>query len=308
MAHTKLYWLHALTPLHVGAGFGLGFIDLPITREKITNWPIVPGSAIKGVIADHYNASDSARTQGSLLAAAFGRGGEENANSGSLVFSDARIVCLAVPSLRGTFAWVTSPLTLRRLRRDMQAAGIAPLPPEPWEVGEDEAHIPQPLGTPPAGSALSTRERKVFLCELDLNARERREASAWAETLAKAVFPGDAAWHSEFVKRFAVVSGDTFGFLSETGTEVTARVRIDAENKTVKKGQLWYEEYLPAESILAGLAWCDKVYASPGTGEDALLATYCASLPALQMGGKATTGKGRVRFVTAAQQAAGGAR
>ncbi|HUE00057.1 MAG TPA: type III-B CRISPR module RAMP protein Cmr4 [Bryobacteraceae bacterium] len=307
MAHTKLYWLHALTPLHVGAGFGLGFIDLPIMREKITNWPIVPGSAIKGVMADYYKASDSARTKGSLLAAAFGRGGEENANSGSLVFSDARIVCLAVPSMKGTFAWVTSKLALLRLRRDMQAAGIAPLPPEPWDVGEDEAHIPQPQGTP-AGSALNTREGKVFLCELDLNAREKPAARAWAETLAKAVFPGDATWQAEFVKRFTVVSGDTFGFLSETGTEVNARVRIDEQNKTVKKGQLWYEEYLPAESILAGLVWCDKVYGPPGTDEDALLAKYCASLQTLQMGGKATTGKGRVRFVSAAQQAAGGAR
>jgi CRISPR-associated protein Cmr4 len=243
-----------------------------------------------------------------LLAAAFGRGGEESANSGSLVFSDARIVCLAVPSLRGTFAWVTSPLTLRRLRRDMQAAGFAPLPPEPWEVGEDEAHIPQPLGAPPVGSALNTRDGKVFLCELDLTAREKPEARIWAKTLAEAVFPGDAAWQGEFVRRFAVVSGDTFGFLSETGTEVSARVCIDDQNKTVKKGQLWYEESLPAESILAGLVWCDKVYASPGTGEDALLAKYCASLPTLQMGGKATTGKGRVRFVAAAQQTAGGAK
>lgn len=298
-----MYWLHALTPLHVGTGFGLGFIDLPIMREKTTKWPLVPGSAVKGVMADHYKATDEARKPGTHLAAAFGRGGEENANSGSLVFADARTVCLAVPSLRGTFAWVTSPMVLRRLRRDMEAAGAAPIPPEVAVAGDEGVAIPAP-GNPPVSSALKTTgERnaiKVYLGELDLTAQENAAAGEWARTVAKAVFPepGDAAWQTEFVKRFAVVSDDTFGFLCETGTEVSARVHIDGEKKTVQKGQLWYEESLPAESVLAGLVWCDKVYGLAGVNEEALLQEYCAPLT-LQMGGKATTGKGRVRFVTA---------
>ena len=48
----RMYWIHALTPLHVGAGTGVGFIDLPIMREKTTAWPVLPGSAVKGVLAD----------------------------------------------------------------------------------------------------------------------------------------------------------------------------------------------------------------------------------------------------------------
>ena len=55
----KIYWLHAITPLHVGAGRGLGYIDMPIAREKVTSWPYVPGSSIKGVIAEHFGASDN---------------------------------------------------------------------------------------------------------------------------------------------------------------------------------------------------------------------------------------------------------
>lgn len=306
MAQT-LYWLHALTPLHVGAGFGLGFIDLPIMREKTTKWPIVPGSAVKGVLADRHNASDEARKNAPLLAAGFGLAGDDNANSGSLLFSDARVVCLAVPSLKGTFAWVTSPLALRRLRRDMQAAGVNPLPPEPWDVPDEHAHVPQAQGNPPAASALKTADGKVFLCEVDLRAEERTEARAWATTLASAVFPGDAPWQAEFIKRFAITGGGTFDFLCETATEVSARVRIDGDTKTVQKGQLWYEEYLPAESILAGIVWCDKVYVPNVTGDD-LLRDFCSEARTLQIGGKATTGKGRVRFVTAPHQAAAGGR
>src|SRR5688572_24809920 len=38
--NTRVYWLQALTPLHVGAGRGVGYIDLPIMREKVTQWPL----------------------------------------------------------------------------------------------------------------------------------------------------------------------------------------------------------------------------------------------------------------------------
>ena len=51
---TRMYWIQAITSLHVGSGKGVGFIDMPIMREKVTNWPMVPGSAVKGVIKDYY--------------------------------------------------------------------------------------------------------------------------------------------------------------------------------------------------------------------------------------------------------------
>ena len=112
----KIYWLHVISPLHVGAGRGIGYIDVPIVREKTTNWPYVPGSAIKGVIADSHKATKENREKDPQLAAAFGKPGDEDAVAGSLVFSDAAIVCLPVRSFYGTFAWITSPLALRRLR------------------------------------------------------------------------------------------------------------------------------------------------------------------------------------------------
>src|ERR1022692_2181401 len=136
MPQTKVYWLHALTPLHVGAGAGLGFIDLPVMREKATGWPMVPGSAVKGVLADSHDASAEKREGKPLMTAAFGTGGEENANAGALVFTDARLVCLPVRSAYGTFAWVTCKLALDRLARDLKAAGSAGVP-ESFEAREE---------------------------------------------------------------------------------------------------------------------------------------------------------------------------
>ncbi|HFE65914.1 MAG TPA: type III-B CRISPR module RAMP protein Cmr4, partial [Chloroflexi bacterium] len=55
----KLMFLHALSPLHAGTGQGVGAIDLPISREKGTDVPIVPGSSLKGVLRDACGALHS---------------------------------------------------------------------------------------------------------------------------------------------------------------------------------------------------------------------------------------------------------
>jgi len=300
--NTRLYWLHALTPLHVGAGRGLGYIDLPIMREKVTNWPLVPGSTVKGVLADHHNATKEKREKDNLYRAAFGIADpgekpEGGANSGSLVFTDARLVCLPVRSLYGTFAWCTSPMVLARLYRDIEAAGkhdeelrgsIDP--------ADDEVYLPQI-----AGSELTGGEGRVFLEDLDFRVRDCPVTKAWSSKLSQWLFT-DPDWQKIFEVRFAVVPDDVFNFLCETGTEVAARVRINEETKTVKSGALWYEEALPAESILCGLVWCDRVFGLNGAKVPAsgtLLDTFCRTVdkPPVQIGGKATVGRGQVRCV-----------
>ena len=44
---TMLY-LFVETPLHAGVGSGLSSIDLPIQRERTTQYPMIQGSGIKG--------------------------------------------------------------------------------------------------------------------------------------------------------------------------------------------------------------------------------------------------------------------
>lgn len=284
----RTYWLHALSPLHVGAGRGVGYIDLPIMREKVTSWPFIPGSAVKGVLADHFDASDpSERGKDPFKAMAFGTAGDVG-NSGSLVFSDAHIVCIPVRSFTGAFAWVTSPLCLARLARDL---------------GED---IPVP-DVEKQGEALVVSENskivldgKTYLEELDFSACASTEADPWANCVAESVFGEDPAWMKTFKERFAIVHDDVFSFLCETGTEVAARVRIQEETKTVAPGALWYEESLPTETILAGLVWCDKIYRGQGApvfSPSEMLDHFCGTFLHLQIGGKATVGKGLVRCV-----------
>ena len=297
---TKMYWLHALSPVHPGTGAGVGFIDLPIAREKVTGWPVVRGSGVKGVLADLHKAStEDKRKAQPELRAAFGvadSDDEMSGNSGSLVFCDARLVCLPVRSLYGTFAWVTSAFALERLKRDLEAAGIGDgLVSHPMVAAGKMA---LPKGGASALSDSGKDAGKVFFTDLDFDADPLEATKQWAERIGAWVFPGDAVWQGEFAKRFAVAPNDSFDYLCQNATEVTPRVRIDAEKKTVATGALWYEEYLPAESLLAGMVWCDRVYHNAGQiTPEGLLARFCRGVETLQIGGKATVGKGLVRCV-----------
>ena len=71
-------------------------------------------------------------------------------------------------------------------------------------------------------------------------------------------------WQEQFKKRFVVLPDTAFDFLCETGTEVQTRVRIDDETKTVADKALWTEESLPAETILAGIVRCDRIFGRNG--------------------------------------------
>ena len=286
----RTYWLHAVSPLHVGAGRGVGYIDLPIIREKVTAWPFVPGSALKGVLADHFGASDpKEREKDPLKAKAFGKAGDEG-NSGALVFTDARIVCIPIRSFAGAFAWVTSPLCLIRLARDLGEDS-----PIPFISNREEALVI------PEDSKV-VLDGTTYLEDLDFSAVGSTETNTWAHRIGKAVFNDEKEWIKTFRERFVIVHDDVFSFLCETGTEVAARVRIEDKTKTVAKGALWYEESLPTETILAGLVWCDKVYNRKESGKDSaseILNHFCGTPLHLQIGGKATVGKGLVRCLFA---------
>ena len=289
----RRYWIHTVTPLHVGTGRGVGYIDLPIAREKVTNWPCIPGSAVKGVVADYFGATEKKREDDDLALAAFGRKNdssttEANSTAGSLVFTDARIVCLPIRSFYGTFAWVTSPFCLERLKRDTNLPILSLV-------------VESAIVT--SRTKLVRNGTKLYLEDLDLDCVISQEADACAELIARAVFADRPDWQAIFRERLAIVSDDIFTFLCEAGTEVGAHIRIAEDLGTVAGGALWYEEALPVETLLAGTVWCDRVYRSKDNEKGAngdltkekLLENFCSRPLELQIGGKASTGKGQVR-------------
>ncbi len=274
---TSAFLVHALSPLHAGTGQAAGIVDLPTARMKATGIPFVPGSSIKGVLRD----ARAREASGDKVHAVFGPPTADAADhAGALVVGDARLLALPVRSFRGTFAWVTSPLLLALARRDLESD--LPLP---HLEGRAARTTPQ---------TICSHNGRLYLEDLDLPALASDAVEEWAAFLASLVYPGDAI----FSRRFVVVDDDTMTFLWETATQIDARVRLDAETRTVAQGALWLEESLPAETLLLGLMGAEHsrrsgVELSP---EDVVQ----FALPReeiVQIGGKATVGRGRCRLV-----------
>jgi CRISPR-associated protein Cmr4 len=286
----KLLYLHAITPVHSGTGQAADVIDQPIAREKATGWPMIPASSLKGVLRDLVKANHSEDKAKEFF-------GEVD-KAGPIVFGDQRILCLPVRSFFGTFAYVTCPLVLKRLERDLKAIGIqmpfaTQIPNNPTDS--------MSIFLPPDNSVIASG--KVYLEDLDLTVARANEARTIADGFAGALFGTDG---KEFTSRFAIVSDDVFDFLSETATEIQARVALEEETKTVRKGGLWYEEAVPAETIFCGPVIVADYY----TEKAKLIEDFDKALKptqqqgttnsqpiTIQIGGNASVGRGLCRVV-----------
>lgn len=290
---THLYHLHAVSPLHVGVGQAVGVVDLPIMREKTTHLPMVPGSALKGVLRDEFaNSSDQDALFGPKSIS-----GEAKGFAGALAFGDAWLLCMPVRSLVGIAAFATSPFLLARYRAAAERVGVHDLPELP-QVSADGAVVTE-------NCTLLHNDQMLVLEDLDVPAVKQPALSAWAKKLCERVVDGPFAEH--FEQRFVVVDDEVFGFLADTGTEVRARIAIDDARGVVRDGALWYEENLPAESILFGVLAFDELrngaepVHSQFTREKFLNHLGAAqggrAERLIQIGGKATVGRGLVRFI-----------
>ncbi|MEP7009310.1 MAG: type III-B CRISPR module RAMP protein Cmr4 [Acidobacteriota bacterium] len=309
---TRLVLVHALTPLHAGTGQAAGAIDLPIARERPTHIPIVPGSSIKGAL----RAREEDENWRKVI---YGPETElASEHGGAVQFSDVHTVLLPVRSLAGTFAWVTSRYLLSRFARDAQEADLA-LKPAPAAARMDACVLVQ-------GSVLKVpldQTQRVILEDLDLKpapdaSPEAATLAAYAETLGQALFPdppeataeqkaANAAAQKDLSARLCLVHDDTMSYLLEAATEVSARIRLDPKKKTVARGALWTEEALPTETVLAGLAVASAVERDNKKYMPADLFAQIgkAAKGLVQLGGKATVGRGNCR-VLIVPAAAGG--
>lgn len=282
-SRVKALFLHALTPVHSGTGQAVAVVDLPVAREKATGWPIIPASGLKGVLRDALDDGNNKQ----WIEQAFGKDvrGEQQGEAGLLCFTDQRILCLAVRSYFGTFAYVTCSLVLERFQRDAKAFGLAEprfAVPKVEDMGDQLTALVVP------NSAL-VKDGKLYLEDLDISAKQSDEAQNVAEALAQRLFPDNS---DSFTRRFVIVSDEVFNFLSETAIEVTARIRLKDETKTVASGALWYEEAVPAESIFAGMVLIADHYKKE---VQALWDQFKPNL--VQIGGNSSIGRGLCRVV-----------
>jgi CRISPR-associated RAMP protein, Cmr4 family len=296
MMRKEHYLLKVLTPLHIGAGQGLGHVDLPIVREAHTNFPYIPGTSLKGALRN-LEINQVARARGEKpsqveerltknkfdqkeedilrLAKIFGVAGEgaeegKEVGAGKVLFSDAFIVLFPVKSAKGIFSLTTCPYVINRF---FELLGIDQ---RVEDVPEGKVKVLNTNGH--KNLIYDDNKYKLLLEEFVFEAEESEELKKFVELVGTFV-------EEKNKPRIVCVNDTDFMDFVSNYTEVRTHIKINLDTGTVEKekGALWTEEYVPAESVFAfSLVFLEEEISFTPP-------------PTFHVGGDITTGKGFVK-------------
>lgn len=230
---------YGLTPIHMGSGESVSYVDNPIQREKHTDFPVLAGSGIKGVIRDLAERVWQDKDKVNII---FGpeAEAEEKDYASCISFTDAKILLYSVRSVRGIFAYITSPYVLKRFRSELESMGE-----------RDLFNIPN-----------LTDDGKILVCS---NSKLKIDGNKVA--LEEFVFDIDSQNIDQLVDKlsnyllletedlkshFAMVSYDVFRDFVKYAVEIRTRIRINQTTGTAAEGALFTMELVPAESVFYG--------------------------------------------------------
>lgn len=288
---TQMLYLYVETPLHAGVGSGLSSIDLPIQRERTTQYPTIQGSGIKGKlrsIAEHAKHPN--------IDVIFGPD-NGNEHAGALTVGDARIFLFPVRSLDGVFAYTTSRDVLKRFERDITR-------------GEESSHLPWQLPQESSGErALITSPSdvavtdKVVLEDFSFDTDKDPQVDKLAEWVAKNAFPPYSMydyWREKVKKSLIILPDNDFRDFALHATEIITRIKINREKKTVQDGALWTEEHLPTDTLLYVPLYATNSRKQGSTIEAKTILEQTGNIVRhqagyIQLGGDETVGRGMVR-------------
>jgi len=307
---SRILTLFTRTPLHVGAGASVGAIDQPVVRERHTGLPIIPGSSLKGVLADLWhadtnevtNADGKAKTVRDLkkdITWLFGSDDDKAASAGALSFGEARLLAFPIRSARGSFAWLTSPLLLARSAHD-RVPGVRELAADLAKKLTDDLalfanHKDAPLNLPPANGAAYD---KIVLEDYVLK-HAGLLPSDLADALSK-LAPDAAHFSGNLGDRLVIVSDGMMSFFARTACEIAQHVRINDATGTAAEGGLFNQENVPADTLFYAVLHATPPRSSAHRDAKKAPADALAALDSkltevahtIQVGGDATTGLG----------------
>ena len=282
-----LLTLYTRTPLHVGCGTSVDVVDLPIMRERITKFPVIPGSSLKGVLLQaareqfengtHARSKDGLPAEAKLLFGAIEKEGDtHNSNAGCVQIMEAKLLAFPVRSLAGCFAWITCPAVLRRFQRDTASTFNIP------DVQKDQAIVA-------TDSELIVQwQSKIVLEEYAISTGNDEHGEV---VKALEVCVTDSLWSNKLAKRLAILHDEDFQHFVSTCTEIVSRIVINPETRT--NTNLFNQENVPCETLFYSVL---SVLSPRRQGSDGDASTMLADLlkknSILQIGGDETTGHG----------------
>ncbi|MDD3293991.1 MAG: type III-B CRISPR module RAMP protein Cmr4 [Geobacteraceae bacterium] len=274
---TSILSLYAVTPCHAGSGSSLAVVDLPIQRERHTNWPVIHASGMKGAMRACFDMAKGRIQSGetrsdSLTELVFGS--EKSEYAGSLSVSDAKILAFPMRSSFAPFVWITSTSVLARLNRDLKFAG------KPTDDLSALRDIKKEEALWVNGSFKA--DTRILIEEVEVTTSRRIELPNSGAFLGKA-------------ERLLVVHDEIFGYGVSHCTSVAAHIAIDQQTGTTRDASLRYQEELPSDTLMYSVVlWGDardlksELVAQTIKG----FVTEEAIVGHLQVGGDETLGRG----------------
>lgn len=268
----------AETFIHAGIGQSIGAVDLPVMRESTTHHPVIYGSSLKGSLRERLETRERlAPNDAKNAEKTFGK----QDDAGHVLVGDARLLLLPVRSQTGTYQWVTCPLILERLQRDLERAG-------------QQANFTVP--TVDKGNVLRASKDKLVLEELYISTcklvLEELQFSLAGQihsdlvTALQAFIPHESA-KVRLGSQLAILNDGDFAWFAQYGLSVQAHNQLDDQTK--QSNNLWFEENLPPDTVM---------YAVLGERQKDTLKHIAAMFKEdkfLRVGGDETTGKGWMR-------------
>lgn len=314
-------FLHCISPLHAGTGSDLGYIDLPIQREKHTGFPKVEASSLKGALREVFEEdrnidypSNTTQTKVKVgVDLAFGPDNDKgDSHAGALGFTDARLLLFPVKSLKGIFAWVTCKRVLEKFKEELKLCnqvkpiqGITDLIAKLTTIPDENTIGDLSL----LGISVANNQGKIVLEEYSCKAKFDQNTKDFAIELNKTLKLDqlEKGLEKGLEKRLFVLSNDEFTDFVKLHTEVISRIVIN--DKTGTTDNLFNEEFLPAESVLYSLVLASPIF-QPDTKKGIFTKTNSKEefenlmdyfrlglKEVFQLGGDATLGKGITKTI-----------
>lgn len=253
------------TSLHAGGETSLSYVDKPIQREKTTGFPFIQGSGVKGAIRDWFKHHDS-KTIKDNVECVFGPETDGNDYAGAVSFNDARLLFFPVKSVKGVFAYITCPLVINRLFRDLVACGFSHNLCKKNLMLDELPKLLQMSCIIPDNSDLNIGD-EIILEEYPLKLlkdgnRNINITCKFADFIANFLPAGVEYdfFRNKIKKDTVILNNDDFKDFVFYSTEIQTRIRIGKDKSTdiEKGGNLFSEENLPSDSILYTMVNVDK--------------------------------------------------
>lgn len=278
---SALITYYALTPLHMGAGSSVSYIDLPIQRERHTSFPMMAASGIKGVFR---SLAERKWKEKEKVNSIFGPEDGEEEYSSSIAFTDARILLYPIRSIKNIFAWITCPYVLKRFKEDLKSLGKNDCGFEIPEIDDERILVPESTRLKIDSQNRIGLEEFVFEIQTESSINEILK-------LLENYIP-NVETKNALKERFAIVSDNVFTDLVNYAVEVRTRIKIDQTTGTAQSGALFTVEMVPSEAVFYSLMFISLRRNGMVKGEDL---RKLAEDSILQFGGDETIGIGFMR-------------